>query len=395
MSKVAHRWIMHLDMDAFFASVEQRDNPEYRGRPVVVGAMPGRRGVVATCSYEARRFGIRSAMPISEAYRRCPDAIYIRPSMSRYSQASRQVMEVLEEISPQLEQVSIDEAYIDIGGLERLFGSPAAIGKRVRTRVREVVDLDCSVGIGPNRLIAKLASDFNKPGGLKVVPPDEVEAFLDPMPVSRLRGVGRQTLKTVQRLGIGNVQQLRSYSLETLQHAFGSKGGADLYHQARGIASDHVGCTKGRQSISKESTFNRDETDRQRLRERLRALSSEVGATARQEGLKGRVITLKLRLGGFETHNRQCRLEEATDADSVLFQQAWRLYEDSGHGGRAVRLIGLGISGWEEGEPVRDLFDDPDQRQRQQQLYSAIDQVKARFGRGKLALGVERPRDED
>ncbi|MEJ1411906.1 MAG: DNA polymerase IV, partial [Candidatus Sedimenticola sp. (ex Thyasira tokunagai)] len=324
----------------------------------------------------------------------CPDAVYLRPSMARYSEASRRVMVALEGISPVIEQVSVDEAYVDISGLERLFGTPRQIGERVRQQVKAAVGLTCSVGIGPNRLIAKLASDFNKPDGLTFVPPEQVYVFLDPMPVSRLRGVGKQTLKTVQRLGIRNVAQLRGYSLESLQHYFGNRGGEHLYHQARGIASDQVGGAEGRKSISKETTFNQDVTDTRLLRERLRALSSEVGATARREGLKGRVVTFKLRLGGFETLTRQCRLPEATDADSVLFTQAWQLYTASGQVGKPVRLIGLGITCWEEGEPARDLFDDPTERQRQQQLYAAIDQVKDRFGRDKLALGVESPSDE-
>ncbi|MES9903804.1 MAG: DNA polymerase IV, partial [Sedimenticola sp.] len=234
MDEERQRWIMHIDMDAFFASVEQRDHPEYRGRPVVIGAQPGRRGVVSTCSYEARRFGIHSAMPISEAYRRCPNAVYLSPSMTSYSEVSRQVMEVLRGISPVVEQASVDEAYVDITGLKRLFGAPREIGELVRREVRAALNLTCSVGIGPNRLIAKLASDFNKPDGLTIVPYQQVYHFLDPMPVSRLRGVGKQTLKTVQRLGIRNVAQLRGYSLEFLQQYFGNRGGEHLYHQARG-----------------------------------------------------------------------------------------------------------------------------------------------------------------
>ncbi|MES9885071.1 MAG: DNA polymerase IV, partial [Sedimenticola sp.] len=191
------------------------------------------------------------------------------------------------------------------------------------------------------------------------------------------------------------VAQLRGYSLEFLQQYFGNRGGEHLYHQARGFASDRVGATEGRRSISKETTFNSDVTDQRHLRERLRALSAEVGATARREGLKGRVVTLKLRLTGFETHTRQCRLPEATAADSVIFQQAWALYNSSDHVGRPVRLIGLGITAWDQGEVERDLFDDPEKRHREKQLYSAIDQVKARFGRGKLGLGLERKKDED
>ncbi|MES9968059.1 MAG: DNA polymerase IV, partial [Sedimenticola sp.] len=260
MPEPESRLIMHLDMDAFFASVEQRDNPEYQGKPVVVGARPGGRGVVATCSYEARRFGIHSAMPISEAYRRCPHAIYVRPDMKRYSEASRRIMAVLGEISPLVEPVSVDEAYLDISGLERLFGTPREIGLLTKRKVQDAVGLTCSVGIGCNRLIAKLASDYRKPDGLTVVMPDQNRAFLDPMPVSNLRGVGRQTLKTVKRLGIETVAQLRGYSLEQLQLHFGERGGEHLHNQARGIASDRIVTEYQRQSISKETTFGEDVT---------------------------------------------------------------------------------------------------------------------------------------
>lgn len=394
MSQVPLKWIMHIDMDAFFASVEQRDCPEYRGRPLVVGALPGKRGVVATCSYEARSFGIHSAMPISDAYRRCPDAIYLRPDMARYATASRQVMTALETISPVIEQASIDEAYVDISGLDRLFGGPEEIGELTRQRVRQAVDLSCSVGIGPNRLIAKLASDYRKPGGLTVVKYADVQDFLDPMPVSNLRGVGRQTLKGIHRLGIRNVAQLRGYSLERLQHYFGEKGGCKLHDQARGVASDRVGSKEGRKSISKENTFNQNVTDQRQLREKLRSLSSEVGRTARNEGVKGRVVTLKLRLEGFETHTRQRRLNEPTDADAVIFKRAWDLYRSSGYQGRSVRLIGLGISEWDSDAPELDLFDDPEQRKQDESLYATLDKVASKFGRGKLSLGLASEREQ-
>jgi len=187
MAELPIKWIMHLDMDAFFASIEQRDNPEYCGKPVVVGAMPGRRGVVSTCSYEARKYGIRSAMPISEAHRRCPDAIYLRPDMARYAAVSKQVMHALGDISPVVEPVSIDEAYIDISGMERLIGEPEEIGRLTKQKVMYRVGLNRSVGIGPNRLIAKLASEYQKPDGLVVIRPDQIQVFLDPMPVSNLR----------------------------------------------------------------------------------------------------------------------------------------------------------------------------------------------------------------
>jgi len=389
MAERSNRWVMHLDMDAFFASVEQRDNPEYRGKPLVVGALPGLRGVVATCSYEARKYGIRSAMPISEACRRCPDAIYPRPDMDRYAAASRQVMLILNETSPMVESVSIDEAYLDISGLERLVGGLEEIGRLAKQKIQENVGLTCSVGIGPNRLIAKLASEHQKPDGLVVVRQEQVRDFLDPMPASNLRGVGRQTEKLLNRLNIRTVAHLKKYSLESLQGNFGKKGGQHLYDQARGIASDRVGLQVGRQSISKETTFNEDEMDQQRLRDRLHSLASEIGHIARRKGLKGRVVTLKIRLDGFETHTRQRKISVASNVDGKIFTIAWELYQASGFVGRAVRLIGVGISEWGE-KQMGDLFDAPEQREREDRLYATLDKVTEKFGEGKLSRGLKK-----
>ncbi len=380
---------MHLDLDAFFASVEQYDQPEYRGKPVVVGALPGNRGVVSTCSYEARKYGIRSAMPISEAYRRCPDANYLRPNMDRYSEISQQVMFALGDISPVVEPVSIDEAYVDISGLERLMGSPEEIGRLAKQTILEKVGLSSSVGIGPNRLIAKLASEHQKPDGLVVIRSEQVLDFLDPMPVSNLRGVGPKAQSGLQQLGIYTVAHLKTYTLELLQKHFGKKGGQHLYDQARGIASDHVGSQSGRQSISKETTFNQDETDPQRLRERLRILASEVGYIARRKGLKGRVVTLKIRLKGFRTYTRQRTINEAANVDSKIFEVAWNLYQISGLIGPPVRLIGVGISDWGESTHQDDLFDAPEKREREERLYATLDDVTEKFGKGKISMGLK------
>ncbi len=266
-------------------------------------------------------------MPISEAYRRCPDANYLRPNMDRYSEISQQVMFALGDISPVVEPVSIDEAYVDISGLERLMGSPEEIGRLAKQTILEKVGLSSSVGIGPNRLIAKLASEHQKPDGLVVIRSEQVLDFLDPMPVSNLRGVGPKAQSGLQQLGIYTVAHLKTYTLELLQKHFGKKGGQHLYDQARGIASDHVGSQSGRQSISKETTFNQDETDPQRLRERLRILASEVGYIARRKGLKGRVVTLKIRLKGFRTYTRQRTINEASNVDGKIFGVAWNLYQ--------------------------------------------------------------------
>lgn len=387
------RWVMHVDMDAFYAAVEQRDNPQYRGRPVVVGALPGGRGVAATCSYEARGYGIRSAMPISEAYRRCPDAVYLRPRMSHYARVSRQILAVLERVSPVAEAVSIDEAYIDVSGLERLVGSPRAIALRVKSDIRETIGLTASVGVGPNRLIAKLASDFDKPDGLVVVAPGEVRDFLAPLPVSDLRGVGRRTLPILGRLGLRTVAQLRELPLEVLQEHLGARAAVSLYRQARGIASDRVGETEGRKSISKESTFAEDVIDRSTLHDTLRTLAADVARTARSEGLAGRVVNLKIRFQGFDTRTRQRRLGTATSSERVMLEESWRLFEGGKLPVRPVRLIGLGLSDLvapEEAQP--DLFDQPGVEGKDRRVSEALDRINERFGPGSLHLGVSRKR---
>jgi len=386
------RWIMHLDMDAFFASIEQRDRPKLRGHPVVVGAPPGQRGVVATCSYEARRFGIRSAMPISEAYRRCPDAAYLRPDMPRYASESRRVMQLLQEFSPLVEPVSIDEAYLDVSGLERLLGPPEIIGQRVRLAVAQGLGLSASVGIGPNRLIAKLASDHHKPDGLTLITPQKVQAFLDPMPVERMRGVGERTSERLHAMGIRHIGQLRRCPPLSLVTHLGRRAAEALLRQARGQASDRVEETQRRKSLSKEITFAHDQTDPRRLHAALRELAAAVGSGVRREGLYGRCLTLKIRFAGFETHTRQRRLEAASHNDGDIYRNARVLLQEAWRDDRPIRLIGLGLSEWERGGGggQMDLFTDPRRGLRDEALMQTLDRVNARFGNGKLGLGLGR-----
>jgi len=284
-----------MDLDAFFASCEQREQPEYQCRPVIVGALPGHRGVVAAASYEARQFGIRSAMPISEAFRRCPDAVFLRPDMEKYRRYSQQVFQILETLAPVVEAASIDEAYLDVSGLEKLLGKPESIGHAIKQRIFAGTGLTASVGIGPNRLIAKLGSEYHKPDGLTVVAPEQVLDFLAPMPVSNLRGLGRQTQKIFSRLGIRTVEQLRAVPLPSLEQHLGRKAAASFHRQASGIASDQVVPGQGRKSISKETTFATDIRDHTVLHDTLRKLAADVARTARREGLSGSVVTLKIR----------------------------------------------------------------------------------------------------
>lgn len=382
------RWIMHVDMDAFYAAIEQRDDPRLRGRPVVVGARPGGRGVVATCSYEARRFGIHSAMPIGEAYRRCPDAVYLRPRMVHYAAVSRRIRGVLADLSPVVEPVSIDEAFVDVSGLERLIGPPAVVGQRVKEQIRAAVGLTVSVGIGPNRLIAKLASDFAKPDGLTVVMPEAVQGFLDPQPVSVLRSVGPRTLAKLQRLGVRSIADLRRQRPATLQAAVGPRQARELLAQAQGLASAVVHPDTARKSISKETTFAEDQTSPSLLQATLRGLAAEVAARARRERVAGRVVTLKVRFQGFETHSRQRRLSQPTDSERVLLAESWSLFQHGRLPQRPVRLIGVGLA--ELGTPLPqqgDLFEAPAAAARERRLAAALDAVNARFGTDALRLG--------
>lgn len=394
------RWIMHLDMDAFYAAVEQRDDPGLRGRPVVVGALPGGRGVVATCSYEARTFGVRSAMPINEAHRRCPEGVYLRPRMSHYQAVSHQIRTVLDTFTPVVEPVSIDEAFLDVSGLEGLFGPPEAIGRHIKEAVRTAVGLTASVGIGPNRLVAKLASDFRKPDGLVVVAPDEVLDFLAPQPVGVLRGVGPRTLPILEQLGLRTVADLRRLSVTELQQHLGPRVATSLYQQGRGIASDRVGEHGPRKSLSKETTFGQDVSDPRVLSDTLRNVAAEVAAAARREGIAGSTVVLKIRFAGFETHTRQRRVDHRSDDARTLFAVAWALYQAGRWEGRPVRLIGVGIGDLGAPDPAQpDLFEAaaarPTDSERVRRLAATLDRIEARFSAGALRRGLDQETERD
>jgi len=388
-----NRLIMHVDMDAFFAAIEQRDNPELIGRPVIVGALPGGRGVVSTCSYEARKFGIHSAMPIGEAHRRCPDGVFLRPDSSRYTEASRTLMEVLGGVSPVVEPVGIDEAYVDITGLERLVGPPDAIGLETKRHIFEALRVTASVGIAPNRAIAKIASDRRKPDGLTVVPRDRVMDFLAPLPMTVLRGLGEQTRAVLARTGMSTVGDLQQLSLDELRDWIGKRHAISLYRQMRGETSDKVGVAAARKSISKERTFQENIASATRLREVMLALASDVGRTARRESAWGRVVTVKMRLRGFETHTKQRRIERATQADLDIFKEGWALYESTPWFGRPLRLIGIGISDLvsSAGRGLDALLDRKN-KVREERVYSVMDEISTRYGKGTLRFAGSSPR---
>ena len=333
--------ILHLDMDAFFASVEQRDRPELRGQCVIVGGS-SQRGVVTTASYEARRYGVRSAMPMFEARRRCPHGIIVPGRMHRYKEISHRVMMRLTAFTPLVEKVSIDEAYMDISGCERLHGSPAEMGAAVKKAVRDEVELTCSIGIAPVRFLAKIASDLRKPDGMTIITPEQVMPFIDRLPIRKVPGVGPKALKRLNRLGINTLGQVRLHRPEDLDRHMG-KFGCRLAALACGRDDTPVNPSSQAKSFSSEGTLARDLSDRDRLREHLLHHAEDVGRQLRRHGVKARTVTLKIKYHDFRQITRSTTVAEPFQSADVLFDQACRLLKDEllKH---KIRLIGVGAS---------------------------------------------------
>jgi DNA polymerase IV len=356
--------------------VEQRDRPELRGRPVVVGALPGGRGVVSAASYEARRFGIHSAMPISRAYRLCRDAVYLPVDMDKYAAVSRQIMALLAEWTPLLEPVSIDEAFLDVTASRALRGDGLTIAREIKARIRAEVALTASVGVAPNKFLAKVASDLDKPDGLVVVATGGEAAFLAPLPVSRLWGVGRVTTADLETLGIQTIGQLAGLGPAALEARFGRQGPA-LAELARGHDDRRVEPFAAPKSMGAEETFGADHGDIDRLRATLRAQAERVARELRAEGYAGRVVTLKIRFADFSTYTR-AHSGEPTQDGLRIYQEACGLL-DRVRLAQPVRLIGLSVSGLgAAGQGQLPLFG-PD-AVRQERLGRALDRLAERFG---------------
>ncbi len=353
------RTILHVDMDAFFAAVEQRDRPELRGKPVIVGADPksGRgRGVVSTASYEARRFGVGSAMPISEAWRRCPQGVYLPPDMDCYARESERVMAILERFTDLVEPVSIDEAFLDVTGSARALGSGETIGRKLRQAIRDEIGLTASVGVATSKLVAKVASDTKKPDGLVVVAPGTEAAFLAPLPVRRLWGVGPKLEDTLAKLGVTTVGELATLDPGRLARRVGTHG-HDLQRLARGEDAREVSSQPaGAKSLGQEHTYDEDTADAGRLRATLLQLADGVARRLRTHALRARTITLKYRDQDFRTTTRARTLQRATDSGDELFRVANQLFAEV-HGRRKVRLVGIYASHFGEAVPQLGLFD--------------------------------------
>jgi DNA polymerase IV (DinB-like DNA polymerase) len=352
------RIILHLDMDSFFASIEAREHPEYRGRPIVVGADPkgGKgRGVVSTASYEARRFGIRSGMPISRAYSLCPEAVYLPPRFPLYARVSGELMEILGAYSGHLHQVSIDEAFLDIthaGGYQ----AAGELARRMKREIREKEGLTCSIGIGPSRIVAKIASDFQKPDGLTVVEPDRVPDFLDPLPVGKIPGIGRKTSGELTQMGIRTIGELQRADVQLLQSWFGRWG---LYmHELAAGRDVHEGREDGAsRSMSRETTFEEDTGDPGILLQALGEMAADLQATLARENLFFRTLTLKVRYTGFITRTWSRTLPHGTNALKTMEDLARTLLSEAPRRG-TVRLIGIRLSNLQERGPAQRSIDE-------------------------------------
>jgi len=377
-----------MDMDAFFASIEQLDDPSLRGKAVIVGGE--HRGVVSTCSYEARKFGVHSAMPIAEARRRCPHGIYIRPRMRRYAEMSALVREAISRFSPLVEMASVDEAYLDATGLERLFGPVESLGRQLKEAVREATGgLTCSVGIAPVKFLAKIASEQRKPDGLFMLRPEDVPAFLAVLPVRAVPGVGRHFAADLAQLGVKNCGEVSRYSEDFWKRKFG-KAGAALWQRAQGIDPREVVPWTPPKSESAEVTLDEDTRDRDVLRTWLMRHAERVGASLRRHGLAGRTVTVKIKYADFRQITRQTTLAHRISSTETIYDTACAILDGVDLAGR-VRLIGVGVSGFEEGGPSQlSLMPEPkpqSEEKRRGRLDRAVDALRERYGRDAVVRG--------
>lgn len=340
------RTILHIDMDAFFAAVEQLDQPKYRGKPVIVGADPkggAGRGVVATASYEARKYGVHSAMPISKAYRLCPHGIYLRGRYKRYAEVSANVMTILKDFSPVIEKISIDEAFLDVTNSLNLFGNVGAIAHQIKTRIQEELQLTASIGIAPNKFLAKIASDLEKPNGLVLVKEGEEKAFLKDLPISRLWGVGKKTELALSKMGIATIGQVAEFSEIELNRKFGKWGNA-LWRLANGIDHRPVETREQQKSISQETTFEEDVDDEELIEKTIFRLADDLSRLMRHHNIKGRTITFKLRLHDFSTFTRSRTISGFIDSTQIIKGVTIDLYRKFNKRNMKVRLVGIGVS---------------------------------------------------
>ncbi|MGV1099803.1 DNA polymerase IV [Thiovibrio sp. JS02] len=380
------RRIIHLDMDAFYASVETLDNPELLGKPVVVGGCSDR-GVVSAASYEARGYGIHSALPIAMAKKLCPHAVFLPVRMERYQEISQRIMAIFARFTPLVEPLSLDEAFLDVTASRALMGPAEEIAREIKRLVRERTGLTVSAGVASSKLVAKIASDLNKPDGLTIVPAGAEKEFLAPLPIGRLWGVGRVTREILSLLGVKTIGDLHKLPPRVLTGRFG-KAGLFLLDSARGIDSRPVEPEREAKSIGNEETFATDLRDRKRIEQELLALCTKVGRRARRHGVRGKTVTLKVKYHDFTQITRAFTLAAPIDDDHTLYATGRTLLARTEVGSRAIRLLGISLSGFaDKGTTQLFLFQDPEEKEKCQELYRAIDAISARYGDNAILPG--------
>ena len=379
--------ILHVDMDAFYASVEELDDPGLAGQPVVVGGTPDGRGVVAAANYIARRYGVHSAMPAAQARRLCPDAVFIRSRMDRYVEVSRELRGIFARYTPLVEPLSLDEAFLDVTSSLRLFGDGKSIARRIKGEIRAELGLVASVGVAPNKFLAKLASDLDKPDGLVVVPADGIQAFLDPLPVSRLWGVGKVANRRLGELGVHTIGDLCHLPRDLLTGHFGQPA-AHLLALARGVDDRRVVPDRDAKSISHETTFAADIGDAEVLKSWLLELCEQVATRLRRQDLRGKTVFIKMRYGDFRTVTRSESLDAPTNVTQELYASAARLLRaqlarDPG----ALRLLGMGVSAVTTESMEQGQLFEQGEREHQRRIDTVVDAIKSRFGSRAMRRG--------
>ncbi len=394
------RVILHVDMDAFFAAVEQRENPVIKGKPVIIGADPqgGRgRGVVSTCSYEARKFGVHSAMPISRAYKLCPHAVYLPPNGRLYSQVSRSIFKIFYDFTDAVEPLSIDEAFLDVTGSVRLLGGGETIARLIKKRIVNKENLTASVGVAPNKYLAKIASDLQKPDGLVIVERDKIAKFLHPLDISRLWGAGIKTQQKMRKMGIRTIGDLAHFPLEVLRKNFG-KMGPHFYNLAHGIDDRKVQAQNRVKSVSNEHTFGKDIDDRNLIMGTLLKLAEKVGYRLRKKKLYGKTVHLKIRYEDFKTVTRIHTLPQNFNATDTIYNTIVKLFNENYIASKKVRLLGVGVSHFDDKNSVQLSIFDEDNRKKQK-LDMLQDSLKDRFGKNIISraesMKLKSKRDED
>jgi DNA polymerase IV len=387
-----HATILHVDMDAFFVSVELLDRPDLRGKPVVVGGRPDQRGVVSAASYEARKFGIQSAMPLRTAARLCPHAVFLDGRHPKYSEWSDRVASILAKFSPIVEMVSIDEAYLDLSGTERLYGPPLAAADKLLRTITQQTGLPCSAGLATTRLVAKVASDQGKPRGLTWVPAGMEARFLAPLPVRKIPGIGEVTERALRALGIETVEQLASHQQEKLEKIFGQWGTA-LYRKSRGGDSYEFLIDAEPKSISHNHTFGEDTEDVTEMESTLSHLSQKACKRLREAALSSRTLTLTIRYAGFDTYTRSKSLHDPAELDADIFSAFLKLFREHRDAKRKVRLLGVALSNLSHGGKQLDLLES-DRREKLEKLTRAADSLRDKFGFTSVQFGGSLRRDD-